>query len=253
MDCEVLYERINYSEEINNYKHPSIYDYKNDLHLRYINKKEKVIILDVNYLQNILDYKLLKKKLDEHISMWKLEDSRPKRRKYSYKNMEENEQIVFRKTKLSIRRKFEKVYTVYQENINTIKMAAKIIAQDEYTNDIEDQLNFFESFFEFFKFYITGSYFNYKSDGYTMINYYGALPLRMNILMNEFQIVDRFKTFKNFYEYAYPINTNETDKNKIQHSFDEIDKNIQFFNEDLINLCEECLFIINVLENLIYM
>ncbi|WUR03699.1 uncharacterized protein VNE69_06022 [Vairimorpha necatrix] len=184
--------------------------------------------------------------------MWNTEDSNMARKIYFAKNMKPNEKNTYKKTKQSIRRKFDEVYIKFLENMNTIKMAAEIIVQDEYTEDIEDQLIFFDLFFEFFKIYAAGSYFNYKSKSYAIMHFYGTLPLRMNVFMNEFQIVDRFKTLKIFFEYAYLINFNETDKNRIKRSFSEIYDGLYIFYNNLEKLCKECLLIIDIMEKLIY-
>ncbi|WUR03876.1 uncharacterized protein VNE69_06189 [Vairimorpha necatrix] len=250
-ESDNFYERITPIEKIYNYKYlPSNSGNSNNLYLEYINKGRKILILDMNELQNFLDYKSLKKKLHDQIDAWDQEDNNKIEIKCVLKDIETNEIKIFRKAKLYIQRRFQIFYTSYQKYINTVKTAISIVASDEYSDNLKDQIDFFDSIFYFLKTSFNKKLYC-KLDSYKIIDFYSTLPIRFNVFKDVYYVVERFEIFKIFIEYKYFIKFNENDKNKLQNALYKIYKNLDNLFEKLNKICENCLIIIENLEKVI--
>ncbi|WUR05007.1 uncharacterized protein VNE69_11170 [Vairimorpha necatrix] len=194
----------------------------NSSYLQYVNRKKRIITLGVNGLLNIIDYKSLKQKLCDQINIWNIEDHDDNLKWHKNNRMDENEIRMFEKSKKYVKREFAVFYKNFNQLLTIIKIALNKITYDEYSDDLKDQLDFFEEIFGYLKIFTTAKNLSYKYNSSKIMEFYGNLPIRMNTFKEEFNIVDRFEIFKAFFEYKYIIIYNEIEKNAIQCAFETI-------------------------------
>ncbi|WUR05005.1 putative SP-containing protein [Vairimorpha necatrix] len=253
INSEYTHKNETLEEKFENYYFLSRFSsYNFNLYLQYNNMENDVINLDVNNLQRLTDYKLLNKKLYDLNTTWDLEDNNKNIQCYflKYINIKEIENI--KKPKRYIHYTLNSFCESMNKYINIIKTKALNMPQDEYTGDINEQLDFFINVLYSINKYTFSRYLTFRYDGPKIIDFYSSLIIRLNFLEKEFLLVDRFEMFKIFFEWKYLTDFNEDKKLLIQNALKKISQNLNNVFTKADKLCGWCFEIISNMERAIY-
>ncbi|WUR03870.1 uncharacterized protein VNE69_06185 [Vairimorpha necatrix] len=222
------------------------------LYIHYINNQQKVMVLDLNSLQNVLDYKFLKEKLINQIFVWNKDDNSKELEEFIISDIDKNIINDMKGAKYNIQRKFEELQNSLNKHLNVIRTVMENIAPDEYINDMKKQLIFFEMIFFYLKKCSSAKQYFYKKDSFKILYHYNTLPYRLNIIKDEYQVLDRFEAFKMFFEHQYFISFESNEKKLLENAFCDIYINLKQLFDNIKFLQGYCSIIINRLQNLIF-
>ncbi|WUR05002.1 uncharacterized protein VNE69_11165 [Vairimorpha necatrix] len=207
----------------------------NKLYLDFDDENNNTTTIDGKNLQDLTDYKSLMQKLKKQTETWDLEakNNKENMKQFFIVNSRQNRICNYKKEREAINYIRKRLYTKLNEHFNTIIVAVQNIPTDEYTDNLKDQLDFFEQAFKILHYYTGTKYDCNKIDCHKVIEFFKILPIRIDTFDKKFQIVDRFEAFKIFLEYKYLLNISKNDKKLIQIALDEIHMNLKYYFDDL--------------------
>ncbi|WUR03251.1 uncharacterized protein VNE69_04079 [Vairimorpha necatrix] len=199
--------------------------------------------------KNYTDYKELLKNLKEQIQKWDAEDEKTESKFKVLNCVNSKEYNIYKDANRAINMRFYQFFKSINIHNNKIR---RFLEYDSIfygkINPLIENIDFIEEIIKYLG-RILPKKKNYISNIYRLIDFYSVLPTRLEILKDEFKIIEKFKIFKMKFNRSFP-KMNEEIKD-VKKSLNSIHEKLKYFFSELNKVKENSRAITENLEKIL--